>query len=181
MDSTGEQLGIIPLREALRLASDRGLDLVEVAPTARPPVCRIMDYGKFKYEQSKKEKEARKKQKVFDVKELKIRPNIDDHDFEVRVRNTERFLLDGDKVKLIMIFRGREIAHANLGRQVLEKLAQRVAEVGLIERPPKIEGRNMIMILTPKSQPREPVREPVKEQPKETVGSSEKVPTIEGR
>lgn len=180
VDSNGEQLGIFPLKEALRLAAERGLDLVEVAPLARPPVCRIMDYGKFKYEQSKKEKEARKKQRIIDVKELKIRPNIDDHDFEVRVRSTERFLQDGDKVKLIMIFRGREIAHANLGREVLERLAQRVADIGVVERPPKIEGRNMIMILSPKNQPREN-KEANKEQNKEGNNASEEALTIEGR
>lgn len=150
VSDTGEQLGIVQFRDALKLASEKGVDLVEVAPTARPPVCRIMDYGRFKYEQSKRAKEARKKQRVFDVKEVKMRPTIEEHDFSVKAKNTARFLQEGDKVKVTITFRGREIVHSELGRQVLERLAQEVAQVGLIERAPRIEGRNMIMILTPK-------------------------------
>jgi len=126
------------------------LDLVEVAPTAKPPVCRIMDYGKFKYEQSKRAKEARKKQKVVDIKEIKMRPTIEEHDFGVKSRNAQRFLQEGDKVKVTIMFRGREIMHADLGKQVLERLAQEVAQFGLVERAPRIEGRNMIMILAPR-------------------------------
>ena len=150
VSDTGEQLGIVPFRDALRLASEKGLDLVEVAPTARPPVCRIMDYGKFKYEQAKRAKEARKKQRVFDIKEVKMRPTIEEHDFSVKSKNTARFLQEGDKVKAVITFRGREIVHSELGRQVLERLAQEVGNVGQVERPPRIEGRNMIMILAPK-------------------------------
>ncbi|MCG0238470.1 MAG: translation initiation factor IF-3 [Firmicutes bacterium] len=150
ISETGEQIGILPLREALRIAADRGLDLVEVAPQARPPVCRLMDYGKYKYEQSKREREARKKQKVIDIKEIKMRPNIEDHDFEVRVRNAERFLRDGDKVKATIMFRGREIVHADLGKAVLDRLYERVKDLCVVERPAKVEGRNMIMILAPK-------------------------------
>ena len=146
----GEQLGILQFRDAFRIASEKGLDLVEVAPTARPPVCRIMDYGKFKYEQSKRAKEARKKQKVVDIKEVKMRPTIEEHDFEVKWKSAARFLQEGDKVKATITFRGREIVHADLGRQVLERLAQQVAEFGLVERVPRIEGRNMIMIIAPK-------------------------------
>lgn len=150
MDDNGEQLGIVPGREAVRIAFEKGLDLVEVAPNAKPPVCRIMDYGKFKYEESKREREARKKQKVVSIKEVKMRPNIEDHDFDVRARQTERFLQDGDKVKCTIMFRGREIVHADLGKAVLERLVERVRDLCVIERAPKVEGRNMIMILSPK-------------------------------
>ncbi len=143
-------MGIMGSREALRAAQDRGLDLVKVAPQARPPVCRIMDYGKFRYEQSKQEREARKKQKTITVKEIRITPTIDDHDLNVKIRASVRFLTDGDKVKATVRFRGREIAHAELGKEALNKLAEGVAEVGVIERPARIEGRNMIMILAPK-------------------------------
>lgn len=143
-------MGIMGSREALRAAQDRGLDLVKVAPQARPPVCRIMDYGKFRYEQSKQEREARKKQKTITVKEIRITPTIDDHDLNVKIRASVRFLTDGDKVKATVRFRGREIAYAELGKEALNKLAEGVAEVGVIERPARIEGRNMIMILAPK-------------------------------
>lgn len=155
VSETGEPIGIMSLREALRIAQDRGLDLVEVAPMARPPVCRLMDYGKFKYEQSKRDREARKKQKVIDLKEIKMRPNIEEHDFEVRVRSAERFLRDGDKIKATIMFRGREIVHADLGKQVLDRLAERVRDLGVVERPAKVEGRNMIMILAPRPQAQE--------------------------
>ncbi len=138
------------LREALALAQERHLDLVEISPTARPPVCRLMDYGKYKYEQAKRERESRKKQKVVNVKELKMRPNIEDHDFDVKVRNARRFLDEGDKVKCTMVFRGREIVHASLAQETLRKLAELVSDVGAVERMPKVEGRAMIMILAPK-------------------------------
>jgi len=150
IDEAGEQLGILPIREALRIAQERGVDLVEVAPSARPPVCRLMDFGKFKYEQSKKEREARKKQKIVDVKEVKMRPSIEEHDFEVKVKSAERFLKEGDKVKCTIMFRGREIAHSDLGRKLLERFAARLQDIASIERTPRVEGRNMIMILTPK-------------------------------
>lgn len=146
----GEQLGIVSLRDALAMAQERRVDLVEVSPTARPPVCRLMDYGKFKYEQAKRDRESRKKQKVVSVKELKMRPTIEDHDFEVKVRSAQRFLSEGDKVKCTMIFRGREIVHASLGQETLKKLAERVVDVAVVERPPRVEGRAMIMILAPK-------------------------------
>lgn len=150
VDSTGTQLGIMPTKEALRLAEERQLDLVEVAPAAKPPVCRIMDFGKYKYEQSKREKEARKKQKIINIKEVKLRPNIEDHDFEVKARNTVRFLKDGDKVKATIIFRGREIVHTQLGQQLLLRLAEYAKDFSSVERQPKLEGKNMIMILAPK-------------------------------
>jgi len=149
----GEQLGIMSAREALRVAADRGMDLVEVAPTARPPVCRLMDYGRFKYEQSKRAREARKRQKIVTIKEVKMRPNIEDHDFDVKLRSTLRFLEDGDKVKATIMFRGREIVHSDRGRDVLVRLAKAVEQVGVVERPAKVEGRNMVMILTPKQAP----------------------------
>jgi translation initiation factor IF-3 len=140
------------IRDALRLAEERGLDLVEVAPQARPVVCRIMDFGKYKYEQSKREKEARKNQKIVSIKEVKLRPGIEDHDFETKTRNAIRFLKDGDKVKVTLMFRGREIAHPHLGQQILNRLVEQVQELAVIERAPKLEGRNMIMILAPKQQ-----------------------------
>lgn len=139
-------------RDALRLAQEQELDLVEVAPTAKPPVCRIMDYGKFKYEQSKREKEAKKKQKIVSVKEMKFRPNIEDHDRDVKTKNIIKFLNEGDKVKVTMMFRGRELAHTPLGKQILEQVAHDLQDISNIERHPKLEGRNMIMILTPKQE-----------------------------
>ncbi|PKM80816.1 MAG: translation initiation factor IF-3 [Firmicutes bacterium HGW-Firmicutes-14] len=150
ISSDGEQLGITQVKEALRMAQEKELDLVEIAPQAKPPVCRIMDYGKFKYEQSKREKEARKKQKVINVKEVKIRPNIEDHDLSVKTKNAVKFLKEGDKVKVTLMFRGREMAHAELGKQLMKRVAEITQEVATIERHPKVEGRNMIMILAPK-------------------------------
>ncbi len=146
----GEQLGIVALRDALTIAQERRVDLVEVSPTARPPVCRLMDYGKFKYEQAKRDRESRKKQKVVSVKEIKMRPTIEEHDFEVKVRSAQKFLAEGDKVKCTMIFRGREIVHASKGQETLKKLAAAVVDLSVVERPPRVEGRAMIMILAPK-------------------------------
>lgn len=149
----GEQIGIKPFREALQMAIDLNLDLVNVAPTAKPPVCRIMDYGKFRYEQQKKEKEARKNQKIVDVKEVWFRANIDEHDFQTKLRNVFKFLKEGDKVKCSVRFRGREIAHSDIGRKVLERVLQEANEQELctVERAAKLEGRSMIMILAPKA------------------------------
>ncbi|MCL6516051.1 translation initiation factor IF-3 [Alicyclobacillus sp.] len=151
IDVDGAQLGIMNIRDARRIAEEKNLDLVNVAPTAKPPVCRIMDYGKFKYEQSKKEKEARKNQRVTLLKEVRMTPNIEDHDFQVKLKSVIKFLQDGDKVKVSVRFRGREITHASLGQQLLLKLADGAAEYGAVERPPRLEGRHMIMILTPKA------------------------------
>jgi translation initiation factor IF-3 len=148
----GEQLGIVAFNEALRVAREQGLDLVEVAPHAKPPVCRIMDYSRWKYDQAKRLKEARKRQKVQDVKEIKMRPNIDLHDFNVKIRSCEKFLNDGDKVKATIMFRGREMAHLDNGQKVLERFLERVKNSCIVERPPRIEGRNMTMVLTPKPQ-----------------------------
>ncbi|MFA4884901.1 MAG: translation initiation factor IF-3 [Desulfotomaculaceae bacterium] len=150
IDGDGSQLGIFSSRDALRLAEEKQLDLVEISPAAKPPVCKIMDFGKYKYEQSKREKEAKKKQKIISVKEVKLRPNIEDHDFDVKSKNAARFLKDGDKVKATIIFRGREIVHTQLGQKLLKRLAECVGEFALVERQPKLEGKNMIMILTPK-------------------------------
>ena len=137
----GEQLGIMSGREAQQLAYEKHLDLVEIAPTAKPPVCRIMDYGKYRYEQQKREKESRKKQKTFDIKE---------HDFNVKFKNAVRFLEDGDKVKVTIMFRGRELSHPELGEVLLNKMAAQLKEMAVVERQPKLEGKNMIMIVAPK-------------------------------
>jgi len=139
----------MPPKDALKIALERSLDLVEVAPNAIPPVCRIMDYGKFKYESSKKEREARKNQKIINIKEVKLRPNIEDHDFNTKKRNAIRFLENGDKVKVTIMFRGREITHPELGKQLCDRLADEIKDLAKIEKEAKVEGRNMIMILTP--------------------------------
>lgn len=150
MGSEGEQLGVIPIKQALKIAAEKGLDLVEVAPTARPPVCKIMDYGKYRFEQSKREREAKKNQKIINIKEVKLRPNIEDHDFMTKAKNAERFLKDGDKVKVTIMFRGREITHPDLGRQLCMKMAEAMEQLATVEKLPKVEGKNMTMILTPK-------------------------------
>ncbi|MBP1765653.1 MAG: infC [Firmicutes bacterium] len=151
VSDSNEQLGIMQTRDALRMAAEQQLDLVEVAPLAKPPVCRIMDFGKFKYEQQKRDKEAKKKQKVVTVKEVKLRPNIEDHDFDVKLKNAQRFLSDGDKVKVTIMFRGRELSHTELGRQVLVRMANELKDMVIVEREPKLEGKNMIMILAAKT------------------------------
>lgn len=148
--SDSEQLGIMSGREAQQLAYEKHLDLVEIAPTAKPPVCRIMDYGKYRYEQQKREKESRKKQKTFDIKEVKLRPGIEEHDFNVKFKNAVRFLEDGDKVKVTIMFRGRELSHPELGEVLLNKMAAQLKEMAVVERQPKLEGKNMIMIVAPK-------------------------------
>ncbi len=150
VDHDGSQLGVMPLREALSKAMEKNLDLVNVAPNAKPPVCKIMDFGKYKYEQSKRDKESRKNQKLVIVKEVKVRPNIEDHDFQTKLRNARRFLESGDKVKATVMFRGREITHPELGQKLLVRMAKDLEELANVEREPKVEGRNMIMILTPK-------------------------------
>lgn len=145
----GENLGVQPPRRAMELAEQAGLDLVEISPNANPPVCKIMDFGKFKYEQQKRESEARKKQKIIEVKEVKFRPGTDTHDYDVKMRNVLKFLENGDKVKITLRFRGREMAHQNLGRELLERVAEDVKEVGKVENMPKMEGRQMIMMIGP--------------------------------
>ncbi len=135
----------------MAMAEEAGLDLVEISPNATPPVCKIMDFGKFKYEQQKRESEARKKQKIIEVKEVKFRPNTDKHDYEVKMRNVVKFLENGDKVKVTLRFRGREMAHQNLGRELLERVAEDIKEIGKVENMPKMEGRQMIMMIGPLS------------------------------
>ena len=145
----GEQLGILTIERALEIAEEMGLDLVEVAPLARPPVCRIMDYGKFKYEEQRKAREARKKQHHVQLKEVKMRPGIEDHDFDFKTRHARRFLEEGNKVKLTMMFRGRQMAHPELGRQVLEKVSSMLGDISKVESSPTMEGRSMTMVLAP--------------------------------
>jgi translation initiation factor IF-3 len=139
-------------RDALQAAADRELDLVEVAPNARPPVCRIMDYGKYRYEQTKRQKEAKKKQKVVTVKEVRMTPKIEEHDFQVKTRNAERFLKDGNKVKVSVRFRGREVVHSNLARDMLLQMVEEINHIASVERHPMMEGRQMIMVLSPKQE-----------------------------
>jgi len=145
----GENVGVVHPAKAMQLAEQVGLDLVEISPNATPPVCKIMDFGKFKYETQKREAEARKKQKVIEVKEVKFRPNTDTHDYEVKMRNVFKFLENGDKVKVTLRFRGREMAHQNLGRDLLHRVADDIKELGKIENMPKMEGRQMIMMIGP--------------------------------
>ena len=146
----GSQMGILDLDAALAAAQEQGLDLVEVAPMARPPVVRIMDYGKFKFEQAKMARQAKKKQHVIHLKEVKYRPGIEDHDFETKTRHARRFLGEGNKVKVTLMFRGRQIAHPELGKAVVDRVASDLADVAKIESEPKMEGKSMTMILTPK-------------------------------
>ena len=150
IDAEGEQLGVLSIDEALEKAAQAGLDLVELQPNAEPPVCKILDYGKFKYQAQKRANEARKKQKVIEVKEIKLRPNIDDHDYQVKMRAVNKFLSAGDKVKVTLRFRGREMAHVELGAQLLERVRTEIDEVAKVEAMPKMEGRQMIMVIAPR-------------------------------
>ena len=149
IDEDGENIGVVTPERALIMAEDAGLDLVEISPNANPPVCKIMDYGKFKYESQKKEAEARKKQKIIEIKEVKFRPNTDKHDYQVKMRNVFKFLENGDKVKITMRFKGREMAHQELGRDLLLRVAEDTKEIGRVENMPKMEGRQMIMLVGP--------------------------------
>jgi translation initiation factor IF-3 len=148
--SAGEQLGVLAIDEALSMAEERGLDLVEVAPMARPPVVKIMDYGKYKFEEAKAARAAKKKQHVIHIKEVKYRPGIDDHDFDFKTRHAREFLQEGNKVKVTMMFRGRQMARPDMGKAVLDRVAEALADVGKIEFEAKLEGRNMTMVLAPK-------------------------------
>ena len=150
IDSEGEMIGVLPIREALARAAEAGLDLLEISPNAVPPVCKLTDFGKFKYEQQKKRNEAKKKQKVIEIKEIKMRPNIDDHDYGVKMRAMIAFLEEGDKVKVTLRFRGREMAHMDLGAKVLERVRTELDEKAKVEQMPRVEGRQMVMVLTPK-------------------------------
>ncbi|MDX9917751.1 MAG: translation initiation factor IF-3 [Gudongella sp.] len=151
IDVDGSQMGVVPIKRAMEVANERRLDLVNVAPTAKPPVCRVMDYGKYKYEIAKKEKEARKNQKIINVKEIRLTPKIESHDLNVKANRAIEFLQDGDKVKVSVRFRGREMGHTDKGKDVLDEFAKLVGEVGKIEKEAKLEGRNMVMFLMPKS------------------------------
>lgn len=146
----GEQIGVLPANEGLRLAKERNLDLVEVAPKAKPPVCRIMDYSKYKYDQEKKERLARKRQRVIHIKEIRLKPNIEEHDYQTKLRHLKRFLKRGDKAKVTLVFRGREMAHVDVGRQLMNRIMEDLSEIGEAERPPVLEGRFMVMFMTPK-------------------------------
>ena len=150
IDEEGNQLGVVPVREALAMARERNLDLVKIAPQAKPPVCKILNYGKYRFEQIKREKEAKKKQKVIDIKEVRLSPNIEEHDLQTKLKNAVKFLKNGDKVKVSVRFRGRELSRTEIGREVLDDFSKGIAEVGDVEKPPKMEGRSMVMFLMPK-------------------------------
>ena len=150
IDADGEMVGVVSLREGLDMAAEVGLDLVEVSPNAEPPVCKILDYGKYKYEAQKKKAEARKKQKVIEVKEIKLRPSIDDNDYEVKMRAMRKFIEEGDKVKVTLRFRGREMAHQDLGMKVLDRVREQLDDMAKVEQFPKMEGRQMVMVMAPR-------------------------------
>jgi len=154
IDADGKQLGVLPLYEALRTATGLELDLVEVSPKAEPPVCRIMDYGKFKYQQRKKEQEAKKKQAVIHLKEVKMRPKTEEHDFQFKLRHIESFLKEGSKIKVTVVFRGRELAHPDLGRNMVNRIVEGIKEFGKVEQEAKFEGRNFVTILAPLQAPK---------------------------
>ena len=154
IDDTGQQLGIMPPPQALAIARQKGLDLVEISPTAVPPVCRIMDYGKYQYQEQKRAREAKKHQRIIEVKEIKFRPKVDEHDYQFKKKHIERFLADGDKVKATIFFRGREMAHPEIGRRILERLIADLGEVAMVESAPRQEGNQMHAILTGKSENR---------------------------
>ncbi|MGD0623996.1 MAG: translation initiation factor IF-3 [Thermodesulfobacteriota bacterium] len=151
IDAEGKQVGILPLKEAMKIAEEKGLDLVEVAPNSKPPVCRVMNYGKYRYQQNKRTQEARKHQTVIHVKEVKVRPRTEEHDFQFKLGHVKRFLDEGNKVKISVLFRGREIAHPEFGKEMLNRFVEGVKDLTVIEQAPRLEGRNMVMILAPKS------------------------------
>jgi translation initiation factor IF-3 len=150
IDTTGEQIGIVPTREALRMAIEKGLDLVEISPTAKPPVCKIMDYGKYKYELNKKAKNAKKKQHIIQMKEMRLRPKIEEHDYQFKLKHIQEFLEKGSKVKVFVEFRGREMAHQELGQKIVQRLEEDLKNLGIIEQKAKMEGRNLSLTFMPK-------------------------------
>jgi len=154
IDENGGQVGVVPTSQALQMARDKGLDLMEVSPNAQPPVCKICDYGKFKYEKKKKDQVAKKKQTVIKVKEVQLRPQTEEHDLEYKMKNVRQFLEDGDKAKITMMFRGREVAYSEQGYRLMRSLAEQLKDVAIVEAPPKLEGKKMIMILSPAPQPK---------------------------
>ncbi|CAK9331074.1 translation initiation factor IF-3 [Thermoanaerobacter kivui] len=151
IDQDGKQIGIMSAKEAYKIAQERHLDLVKIAPQANPPVCKLMDFGKYRYELSKREKEAKKKQKVINVKEIRMSPTIEDHDFAVKLKSAIKFLKEGNKVKVTIRFRGREATHTGIAEEVLNRFAQQISEYGVVEKAPDMEGRNLMMVLTPKN------------------------------
>ena len=182
IDEDGAQLGIMPPTQALMLAEEKGLDLVEIAAAANPPVCRIMNSGKFFYQQAKRDAEARKHQRHIKIKEVKFRPKVDEHDFAFKRRNVERFLLDGNKVKSLVIFRGREIVHSEIGREILNRLTQELGDVVLVESPPRQEGNTMVQILAPKKEaPAKPKGKPAESAKKASAGDGKKASAGEAK
>jgi len=150
IDTTGEQIGIVPTREAFRMALEKGFDLVEISPTAKPPVCKIMDYGKYKYELNKKAKTAKKKQHIIQMKEMRLRPKIEEHDYQFKLKHIREFLEEGNKVKVFVEFRGREMAHQELGQKIIQRLEEDLKNLGIIEQKAKMEGRNLSLTFMPK-------------------------------
>ena len=173
----GEQLGIMSVDEALRIATERELDLVKIAPGSNPPVCKIMDYGKFRFEQAKKEKEAKKNQRVIEIKEIRMSPGIDTNDFNTKLKNAQKFLNDGDRVKVSVRFRGREMAHTEIGAVLLKDFASQCLEIANMDKAPKLEGRNMSMFLSPK--PQTPAKKPAKPKQPKVPETEETVPEAE--
>ena len=167
----GEQLGIMSAEEALRIATEQDLDLVKIAPGSNPPVCKIMDYGKFRFEQTKKEKDAKKNQRVIEIKEIRMSPGIGDNDFNTKLKNGQKFLNDGNRVKVSVRFRGREMAHTDIGEVLLRNFAEKCADIANLDKAPKLEGRNMSMFLSPK--PQAPAKKPAKPKPPKTGESAE--------
>lgn len=183
IDENGAQVGIITVRDALQMAEERGLDLVEVAPNAVPPVCRIMDYGKYRYEQTKKEREARKNQKQVELKQIRLEPKTDDHDIEVKTNQARRFLIDGDKVKFNVRFRGREIFHPDIGREMLEGIAEALRDISVVEQRPLMEGRVLSLTLAPnakaKQQQQQRAQQAASKPARETKPASDAAPGAE--
>ncbi len=173
----GEQLGIMSVEEALRIATEHELDLVKIAPGSNPPVCKIMDYGKFRFEQAKKEKEAKKNQRVIEIKEIRMSPGIDTNDFNTKLKNAQKFLNDGDRVKVSVRFRGREMAHTEIGAVLLKDFANQCAEIANMDKAPKLEGRNMSMFLSPK--PQAPAKKPAKPKQPKAPETTEPAPEAE--
>ncbi len=175
----GEQLGLMSSEEALRIAEEKDLDLVMISPAAKPPVCKVMDYGKFRFEQSKREKEAKKNQRVMDVKEIRMSPGIGENDFNTKLKNGQKFLADGDRVKVTVRFRGREMAHTSIGETLLRDYAKKCSEIANMDKEPKLEGRNMSLFLSPKSQSQLKKEQKAKKQSEETAAADSANETVE--
>ena len=175
----GEQLGLMSSEEALRIAEEKDLDLVMISPAAKPPVCKVMDYGKFRFEPSKREKEAKKNQRVMDVKEIRMSPGIGENDFNTKLKNGQKFLADGDRVKVTVRFRGREMAHTSIGETLLRDYAKKCSEIANMDKEPKLEGRNMSLFLSPKSQSQLKKEQKAKKQSEETAAADSANETVE--